>query len=403
MKYAHLIISIDKKSWTNSSFDHDGHENTLLANRTDCKNENVLGELRLDTLKLLCEVTFKYETMRQETPLMEKKHGSIANPSSTSDDKCCEDCEDDSCTTTESESSVSSNSDSTFHLFDEEPDYSDEMYNRNQNISNAHPSHHSEDTDRIPDNEDDSSVEETQDDDDSSIEEMYSDFKEDKARQRNFTTHWDDEDTDNLVCPGDVLEYCTANSDERAPQSSVDTIIEHENGSNSYVVLKNSIVLNPEVHLVRKVAFYDGCNEKLIPNPLAEWHRLDKCILQPVVDPVDIICPGDLIDYCTIDCVNTSKRSSVVTIVRGQSQMIIVKNGDVLHSGRNLLRRVHLFDKFKRKQIPNPLSAWHRLEACTLKPGTTPSDDVMDVDDIGPDSPALVRARLARRRQNKQR
>ena len=105
--------------------------------------------------------------------------------------------------------------------------------------------------------------------------------------------------TDNLVCPGDVLEYCTVDCDESAGQSSVDTII--EGGTDTYVVLKNGIVLHPMRIVVRKVKFYNGCNEELIPNPPPEWHRLDECTLQSVIDPVNFICPGNMADYCTIE------------------------------------------------------------------------------------------------------
>ena len=84
----------------------------------------------------------------------------------------------------------------------------------------------------------------------------------------------DDDDTDNLVCPGDVLEYCTIDGDQTARRSPVDTII--ESGTDTYVVLKDGVMLQPKRNSVRKVKFYNACNQELISNPIAEWHRLDK-------------------------------------------------------------------------------------------------------------------------------
>ena len=122
------------------------------------------------------------------------------------------------------------------------------------------------------------SVEENVNDDDGGIEEMYSDFKRSGTGCGRDTGASDDlDDTDNLVCPGDVLEYVTINEDQEARRSTVDTII--EGGSETCVVLKDGTLLRPKFYSVRKVQFYDGRNQDLIPNPLARWHRLDKCIL----------------------------------------------------------------------------------------------------------------------------
>ena len=101
----------------------------------------------------------------------------------------------------------------------------------------------------------------------------------------------DDFETDNLVSPGDVLEYCTIDRDQTARRCSVETIIDSDH--ESYLILKNGTVLRPKTHSVRKIKFYDEYNKELIPNPLAEWHRLDKCILQPGSMNGDDVCFGD--------------------------------------------------------------------------------------------------------------
>ena len=108
---------------------------------------------------------------------------------------------------------------------------------------------------------------------------MYSDFKTNNSRCGNDVGDARDstDDTDNLVCPGDVLEYVTIDRDQAARRSTVDTIIEV--GSETCIVMKDGTILWPKMYSIRKVKFYDGCNQELIPNPLAQWHRLDKCIL----------------------------------------------------------------------------------------------------------------------------
>ena len=118
--------------------------------------------------------------------------------------------------------------------------------------------------------EDACSIEETNVDDDSSTEEMYSDFKKSGTtcgKDRDVSDDLDN--TDNLVCPEDVLEYITIDRKQAARQSTVDTII--EGGSETCVVLKDGTLLQPKFYSVRKVQFYDGYNQELIPNPLTRW------------------------------------------------------------------------------------------------------------------------------------
>ena len=173
---------------------------------------------------------------------------------------------------------------------------------------------------------------------------MYSDFKEVGMRRFNDVGDCDDDDSDNLVCPGNVLEYCAIDGNETARRSPVETII--ESGTDTYVVLKDGVMLQPKRHSVRKVKFYDGCNQELIPNPLAEWHRLDECILQSVIT-VNLICPGDLIEYCTIDGNQTAIQSFVDTIVVSESNAyVILKNGSILRPKKHSVHKVDLFDEF---------------------------------------------------------
>ena len=142
---------MDKRSLSNISFDKNGHESALVENQLYYDNQNALNQLRLDILKLLCEVTCKCQSIRKKTPLMEDKHNSVsqygftANGSSTCNVKCDEESKDNSCTFTASELSVSFNSDSTLHLlyeYDDEPNRSHDMYIKKRNHSTTHTVHY---------------------------------------------------------------------------------------------------------------------------------------------------------------------------------------------------------------------------------------------------------------------
>jgi len=170
-------------------------------------------------------------------------------------------------------SSVSNHSDSTYHVPAGEDDEHDDSYNMYDTDSQSNSAHENARVDQ------DLSDRVTDDKDDGSVKEMYSDFKDDHERSwNNPHSVYEEIETDNLISPGDVLEYCTIDGDQTAKQCSVETII--DSNHESYLILKNGTVLRPKAHSVRKIKFYDEYNHELIPNPLAEWHRLDKCILQ---------------------------------------------------------------------------------------------------------------------------
>ena len=166
-----------------------------------------------------------------------------------------------------------------------------------------------------------------------------------------------------------MLEYFTFDGDQAARQSTVDTII--EGGSETCVVMKDGTLLHPKFYPIRKVKFYNGCTQELIPNPLAQWHRLDKCILQSAIT-INLISYSDLIKYCTVDNHEQSAtQSSIDTIgdVGKSAAYVILKNGTILRPNKHLLRKTNLFDEFNQKLIPNPLHDCYRLEKYILTPG----------------------------------
>ena len=367
-------------------------------------------------LKLVCEVTCKYQSVRKLEDNL-TNHASQSKRNTNGSHHCDGDADDvsivSSSTSDLGESSRSDNSDSTFHPAcdnDDEHDVSCRLYDVESRQdappkSNTRPSRNGGDSSVTTNAADACSVEDTDNDDDSSVKEMYSDFrKSDTVCGSDMNASDDLEDTDNLVCPGDVLEYFTIDGNQTARRSTVDTII--EGGSETCVVLKDGTLLRPKFFSVRKVKFYDGCNQELIPNPLAQWHRLDKCILQSAIT-INIIRPGDLIEYCTVGNHDQSvTRSSIVTIgdVGKSTAYIILKNGAILQSNKHSLRKVDLFDEFKQKLIPNPLTDWYRLEKYILTPGSVTWDDNKEHDEINEQNQTDVStARAEQRRKNKQR
>ena len=416
LNYAFCLSSADDATFSTSSFEKDGHEGSISDLPSLCISPAALSRLRLDVLKLVCEVTCKYQSVRKLEDNL-TNHASQSKRNTNGSHHCDGDADDvsivSSSTSDLGESSRSDNSDSTFHPAcdnDDEHDVSCRLYDVESSQdappkSNTRPSRNGGDSSVTTNAADACSVEDTDNDDDSSVKEMYSDFrKSDTVCGSDMNASDDLEDTDNLVCPGDVLEYFTIDGNQTARRSTVDTII--EGGSETCVVLKDGTLLRPKFFSVRKVKFYDGCNQELIPNPLAQWHRLDKCILQSAIT-INIIRPGDLIEYCTVGNHDQSvTQSSIDTIgdVGKSTAYVTLKNGAILRSNKHSLRKVDLFDEFKQKFIPNPLTDWYRLEKYILTPGSVTRDDNNEHDEINEQNQTDVSTtRAEQRRKNKQR
>ena len=279
VKYAHGVAYIGGDLLSLESFDRDGHEEALRASGS-CRFESEdLDRLRLDILTLICDVACKFHSVRKN----------IDRPQETSQcsDRLCHsgsDTDSDNVSVSSTSTSLSRDSDSTFHVTfeDDEIDTSDDMYTNqpcdNDDDDGPHSTqHHPQqgsssdsfvDADSVTDNEDDCSV-----------EEMYSDFNKDECSTSNQAlSEGDDYEADNLICPGDVIEYCIINDSESVRRSSVHTIV--DNKTNSFITLTSGHILRPKEHSVRKIKMYCSSSETLIPNPLSEWHSLEKCILQ---------------------------------------------------------------------------------------------------------------------------
>ena len=193
LKYAHLLASMDNDTLNNRSFDDDGHENALGKNGSSSVSNDAMHRFWLDFLKLICEVTCKFHTVK--------------NVSSRKNNQCGCNAECD-CTT-----NVNNGCDVEWD---------------NGSVDSGHTSltcassvsNHSDSTYRVPTNEEDEldvNYDMSSSDDDCSVEEMYSDIRNDFIQsQYNSNNDRDDLETDNLISPGDVLEYCTIDGDQTA-------------------------------------------------------------------------------------------------------------------------------------------------------------------------------------------
>lgn len=135
--------------------------------------------------------------------------------------------------------------------------------------------------------------------DDSSVEEMYSDYTRHKCREAKSKStdlncsEYDECDTaQNLICPGDVIQYCNREGDKTISKDTVISI--NDMDVTQYILLQNGSVLHPLKHAVCKVASY--CNEtnQLLPIPQKQWYNLDKCLIQTgSIDDSENYCDDD--------------------------------------------------------------------------------------------------------------
>ena len=116
-------------------------------------------------------------------------------------------------------------------------------------------------------------------DEDESVQECHSDYVETSPVQTSSEDEGGEECVDNLICPGDVVEYCSIKSDTNIMKCSIVSIDDCSDKA-KYIVLENGAVLHSATHAVRKVEMYCTASQMLIPNPLGVWLAVKKCILQ---------------------------------------------------------------------------------------------------------------------------
>ena len=144
LKYAQLLASMDKDTLNNRSFDNDGHENTLCKKGSSNVSNDAMHRFRLDFLKLICEVTCKFHTIKNVSFRKNNQCGCNAECDCTTDvnNRCDVEWDDDSVnsghTSLTCASSISNHSDSTYRVpanEEDELDVSNDMINSDDDSS----------------------------------------------------------------------------------------------------------------------------------------------------------------------------------------------------------------------------------------------------------------------------
>ena len=118
-------------------------------------------------------------------------------------------------------------------------------------------------------------------DDKQRVEECYTDFTTQQCTTPSLQENSADNDpdlVDNLICPGDLVEYRELEEGSTVKKASIISIESCTNAR--YIVLASGALLHSKKHAVRKVEMYCSATRDRVPNPLAQWFCLDKCLLQ---------------------------------------------------------------------------------------------------------------------------
>ena len=263
LRYALGISSLPDGHLSVKSFQKDGHKCVVSEIKEFTFDANDMKRLRQECFCLVCSVAEKFSTVRvvqdEECDSCSHSHSHNCDEDSdcSDDGSCCfSDCSTDT-------TSILSDDSGSMYLSDEsdiEPDDTDHLYEP----SSPNPADSSDSSD-----------------DDNSVEEVYNEFDQNEYTESCFITTSDDDDesdVDNLICPGDVVEYRDIKAKDLPKRNPILTIVDSED--TTYIRLRNGTTLYPKQHAVRKIKMFCGATENLIPNPLAQWTNLDKCILQ---------------------------------------------------------------------------------------------------------------------------
>ena len=273
VQYALSMCTLGDADLLEKSYDKDGHHNLFSTMEHLSFTESNLGNLRKDILYLICNITEKYCTVRVDEDDSESISLSCQNccmcddPTSPVNLSCmeCQPCDESDCSEMDNELiTVDSGSvyvpdcevenddegslygsDSQSNCSREDEDCSDCSYSGNR--SQSHRCYNPTSC-VVTDDESDDDV--------------------------------DDNTNDNLLCPGDMIEYRAISSSTIKKNSIVAINCNEKRKDRSSLVLKNGSILHCNKYKVRKIKMYNQMTGSLIPNPLPEWHPLERCLLQ---------------------------------------------------------------------------------------------------------------------------
>ena len=270
IRYASSIAGMwSERAFTSESFDKDGHRSLISSHKNFSIKRADITNLREECLRLVCRISQKYCTVRKH-----QSNTSAITRQAENGYLCCTPTnfipgdvihDEDSCTST-----FSSDVDSTFSsgsgsLYAPEED--DNIHDESDRFCN-------DNMNRFVDSDNDI-------DDEQSVEEYYTDFTTHQCTAPSLQESIPDNDpdlVDNLICPGDLVEYRELEEGSTVKKASIISIESCTNAR--YIVLASGALLHSKKHAVRKVEMYCSATRDRVPNPLAQWFCLDKCLLQ---------------------------------------------------------------------------------------------------------------------------
>ena len=265
LKFAFCVISINTKLLNKQSFDKDEHQSLITSNEHFVYNRSEIMRLRTECQQLIVCVTHKFHTSKANVePHCNVVQCNRYNSENESDDDTSGDDSSDE------DSVFSHTSDESFEPSDNDIELNDihKLYG------------------------DDESVFQDDSDDDSAVDECYSDFmyktnttmKGNGGTKTNYkpsdvNDYYECDATQNLICPGDVIQYRTTVDDDAVIRKNTVMTINDKN-MEQYIVLLDGTILHPSNHIIRKTESI--CNEtnKTIPVARKQWYHLDKCLVQ---------------------------------------------------------------------------------------------------------------------------
>jgi len=260
LMYTSKISALKASFFSTSSYDEEKHHGVILHMKNWSEDEKEIKKLRLECVELTSSVTVKFATVLKKTQLVylgdcgNELCGKGNGCQCASNEKSSEDGDDASvCGSVISYEGGSS-------IADDESNCSDGTF--------------------IPDS--------YESDSDSSVEEMYTDYENKQNRDKAIAN---DCSPDNLICPGDRVEYKSIHHQvggDPVKRSVVVAIKDHTRTTNRYIMLQDNTKLCLGHHSLRKDEMYDAMTKAYIPNPLGEWFDVADVMLQEgTFDPAD--------------------------------------------------------------------------------------------------------------------
>ena len=359
------LVSTEGFAFPTKSFNRDRHRRTVRHILDDAFSPDPLMQLRTSCFALLKNISEQYATSLASPCDEQDESSSGSEEPSGSNDESDSVPSDTSGSSTEMESADGSDSNWTGEIDDIELDEMDDV-NGNAVSNSEHecavdktPSHF--DSNRKHRNKvtvaniGDEQTEASDDDDsfDPAPAQRQLDRHLERQGQKPLDRH-----EDNLLCPGDVVEYQCVNYGGPVKRATITSI--KDSRRTQYVQLDNDYVLRPRLHRVRKVKMYCGATGNLIPNPMATWHGVEQCTLQAGALRPDHRVPedddGSAADSCASD--ESSIDLGYVTHVGQKRQRASTSEGLTKNKRKLRMQQVRRWNEYMNAKMPYPQFAW---------------------------------------------